>query len=163
MSDTYIFVSDIDTAGKGCMAVNHADFPVVPVVLLGGEKGAEGVEGPGIGEFFEVTQLDHGGWVPIFSYNEMCIVNGYAKNETVWQENNRVKSMKLYFENEYMGTITLEDTMQPQYIDLSPVNITVGNGCEARFRLEITEVYPGTKYDDTCVSGVIVEYEGRSH
>lgn len=124
---------------------------------------AEGVEGPGIGEFFEVTQLDHGGWVPIFSYNEMCIVNGYAKNETVWQENNRVKSMKLYFENEYMGTITLEDTMQPQYIDLSPVNITVGNGCEATFRFEITEVYPGTKYDDTCVSGVIVEYEGRSH
>ncbi len=124
---------------------------------------AEGVAGPGIGEFFEVTQLDHGGWVRFFSYTEMCIVNGYAKNETVWQENNRVKSMKLYFENEYMGTITLEDTMQPQYIDLSPVNMKVGNGCEATFRFEITEVYPGTKYDDTCISGVIIEYEGRSH
>ncbi len=124
---------------------------------------AEGVAGPGIGEVIEVIQLEHGGWVPIFSYNEMCIVNGYAKNETVWQENNRVKSMKLYFENEYMGTITLEDTMQPQYIDLSPVNMKVGNGCEANFRFEITEVYPGTKYDDTCISGLIVEYEGRSH
>lgn len=123
----------------------------------------EGVPGPGIGETFQETTLEHGGWIPVFNYTEMCIVNGYAKNETVWQENNRVKSMKLYFENEYMGLITLEDTMQPQYIDLSAVKMQVGNGCEVTFRFEIVEVYPGTKYDDTCISGLIMEFEGRSH
>lgn len=123
----------------------------------------EGVEGSGIGETFEITYLEDGAWNRIFSYNEMCIVNGYAKNEHTWSENNRVKSMKLYFENEYMGTITLKDTMQPQYIDLSDVNMTAGNGCAVNFKFEITEVYPGSKYDDTCISGLVIEYEGRSH
>ena len=72
-----------------------------------------------------------------------------------------MKSMKLYFMDEYMGTITLEDTMLPQYVDLSPVSIRVSNGCEAKFRFEITDVYKGTKYDDTCISGIVVEFEGR--
>lgn len=122
---------------------------------------AEGVPGDGIGESFEIRELYLGGGDDLFRYNEMCIVNGYAKNETTWQENNRVKSLKLYFFDEYMGTITLEDTMLPQYIDLSPVGMRVGNGCEAKFRFEIAEVYKGTKYDDTCISGVVVEFEGR--
>ena len=122
---------------------------------------AEGVPGDGIGESFEIRELYLGGGDDIFRYNEMCIVNGYAKDEKTWQENNRVKSMKLYFADEYMGTITLEDTMLPQYVDLSPVAMKVGNGCEAKFRFEITEVYKGTTYDDTCISGIVVEFEGR--
>jgi hypothetical protein len=123
---------------------------------------AEGVPGDGIGETFEIREMYHGIGDDVFRYNEMCIVNGYAKDEKTWQENNRVKSMKLYFMDEYMGTIILEDTMLPQYIDLSPVAMKVGNGCEAKFRFEITEVYKGTKYDDTCISGIVVEFEGRN-
>ena len=122
---------------------------------------AEGVPGDGIGESIEIREMYHGGGDDVFRYNEMCIVNGYAKDEKTWQENNRVKSMKLYFMDEYMGTIILEDTMLPQYIDLSPVAMKVANGCEAKFRFEITEVYKGTKYDDTCISGIVVEFEGR--
>lgn len=123
---------------------------------------AEGVQGDGIGESIEIREMYQGGSDgELFRYNEVCIVNGYAKDEKTWQENNRVKSMKLYFMDEYMGTITLEDTMLPQYIDLSPVAMKVGNGCEAKFRFEITEVYKGTKYDDTCISGIVVEFEGR--
>lgn len=124
---------------------------------------AEGVPGDGIGETIEIREMYFGGGDPIFRYNEVCIVNGYAKDETTWLENNRVKSMKLYFMDEYMGTITLEDTMLPQYVDLSPVAMKVGNGCEAKFRFEIADVYKGTKYDDTCISGIVVEFEGRSH
>lgn len=123
---------------------------------------SEGVPGDGIGESIEIREMYQGGSDgELFRYNEVCIVNGYAKSEKAWQENNRVKSMKLYFMDEYMGTITLEDTMLPQYIDLSPVAMKVGNGCEAKFRFEITEVYKGTKYDDTCISGIVVEFEGR--
>jgi len=124
---------------------------------------AEGVPGDGIGEIIEIREMYFGGGDPIFRYNEVCIVNGYAKDETTWLENNRVKSMKLYFMDEYIGTITLEDTMLPQYIDLSQVAMRVGNGCEAKFLFEITDVYKGTKYDDTCISGIVVEFEGRSH
>jgi len=122
---------------------------------------AEGVPGDGIGETIEIREMYYGTGDDVFRYNEVCIVNGYAKDEITWQENNRVKSMKLYFMDEYMGTITLEDTMLPQYVDLSPVSIRVSNGCEAKFRFEITDVYKGTKYDDTCISGIVVEFEGR--
>lgn len=123
---------------------------------------AEGVLGDGIGETIEIREMYHGTGDDVFRYNDVCIVNGYAKDETTWQENNRVKSMKLYFADEYMGTITLEDTMLPQYVDLSPVAMKVGNGCEAKFCFEITEVYKGTKYDDTCISGIVMEFEGRN-
>ena len=122
---------------------------------------AEGVPGDGIGESIEIREMYYGIGEDVFRYNEVCIVNGYAKNETTWQENNRVKSMKLYFADEYVGTIMLEDTMLPQYVDLSPVSIRVSNGCKAKFRFEIAEVYKGTKYDDTCISGIVVEFEGR--
>lgn len=122
---------------------------------------AEGVPGDGVGETIEIRQLYQGTGDDVFSYNQLCIVNGYAENEKKWQENNRVKSLKFYFEDEYMGTITLEDTMKPQYIDVSPVKMTVGNGCEAKFRFEIAEVHKGTLYDDTCITGIVLEFDGR--
>ena len=38
----YIFVCQINTAGKGCMSVDYKDFAVVPVVIVGGYKGRYG-------------------------------------------------------------------------------------------------------------------------
>ncbi len=121
---------------------------------------AEGVDGYGIGESIEIKQMYLGtGYAELTLYS-ICIVNGYAENETKWQENSRVKSMKLYYEGEYLGDIELEDTIKPQYIDLSPLKIKVGNGFDAHFRFEITDVYKGSKYEDTCLTGIIIDYEG---
>ena len=121
---------------------------------------AEGVDGYGIGESIEIKQMYLGTGHAELTLYSMCIVNGNAKSATKWQENSRVKSMKLYYECEYLGDIELEDTIKPQYIDLSPLNIKVGNGFDAHFRFEITDVYKGSKYDDTCLTGIIIDYEG---
>ena len=121
---------------------------------------AEGVDGYGIGESIEIKQMYLGTGHAELTLYSMCIVNGNAKSATKWQENSRVKSMKLYYEGEYLGDIELEDTIKPQYIDLSPLNIKVGNGFDAHFRFEITDVYKGSKYDDTCLTGIIIDYEG---
>lgn len=32
---------------------------------------------------------------------------------------------------------------------------------EIHFRFVIEDVYPGTKYEDTCLTGLVVEYMGR--
>ncbi len=121
---------------------------------------SEGVDGYGIGESIEIKQMYLGtGYAELTLYS-MCIVNGNAKSATKWQENSRVKSMKLYYEGEYLGDIELEDTIKPQYIDLSPLKIKVGNGFDAHFRFEITDVYKGSKYEDTCLTGIIIDYEG---
>ena len=122
---------------------------------------AEGAAGTGIGESISITQMYAGSGDPEFTFTTICIVNGYAQNETKWQENGRVKSLKLYYEDEYIGVIVLEDTMKPQYIDVSPVRMKVGNGCEVNFRFEIAEVYEGTKYEDTCLTGIVIDFEGK--
>lgn len=121
---------------------------------------AEGVDGYGIGESIEIKQMYLGTGHAELTLYSMCIVNGNAKSATKWQENSRVKSMKLYYEGEYLGDIELEDTIKPQYIDLSPLNIKVGNGFDAHFKFEITDVYKGSKYDDTCLTGIIIDYQG---
>lgn len=122
---------------------------------------AEGVDGNGIGESIFVKQMYTGTGDVEFTISNICIVNGYAQNETKWQENGRVKSLKLYYEDEYMGLITLEDTMNPQFIDVTPVQMKVGNGFDANFRFEIAEVYEGTKYEDTCLTGILIDFEGK--
>ena len=129
-----------------------------------GNTWAEGADGDGVGEYVEIRQLCNVGASEAperLTFTELCIVNGYAENDTKWQENGRVKSLKLYYSGEYMGTISLEDTAKPQFIDLSALNMTVVNGEEAAFRFEIAEVYQGTVYEDTCITGILIEFAGR--
>lgn len=126
---------------------------------------AEGAEDSGIGEYIE---LEHTCLVGSLDYKtdigftELCIVNGYAVTEKGWEENNRVKALKLYFKGEYVATVILEDTILPQYIDISSLGLKVENGESANFRFEISEVYRGTKYDDTCITGLLLEFSGRT-
>lgn len=120
---------------------------------------AEGVEGYGVGESVELRQMYMGPGADRLSITRICIVNGYAKNQDIWEKNARVKELKLYFGDAYMGTITLEDCMEPQFVDVSAVNMTVSNGREAVFRFEIADVYPGTKYEDTCLTGIQIEMQ----
>lgn len=122
---------------------------------------AEGVQGTGIGESIELCQMYRGTGEKIFTFTELCIVNGYAKNQTSWEENGRVKVFRVYYEEEYLGELTLLDTRQPQYIDLAPFQLQVANGGEATFRFEIAEVYEGSKYEDTCITGIVIDFAGR--
>ena len=121
----------------------------------------EGVSGDGLGEYVELRQLFFGPGEEILQFDELCIVNGYAKNDDIWQKNNRVKQLDFYFEDTFMGSIYLEDTIKPQYIDLKPLGLKVLNGREATFRFEIMDVYKGTKYDDTCITGIEINFTGK--
>lgn len=145
---------------------------------------SEGVAGYGIGEGFAMNikyygsgsysyekyisnELDERGFPLkdghsndncVFFYTNMCIVNGYAKDETLWRENSRIKTMKFYVDGDLYGIIHLEDTIKPQYLPL--YNIPAQPEKEMEFSFEITEVYPGDKYDDTCLTGVNLSFRG---
>ena len=60
-----------------------------------------------------------------------------------------------------MGLIELKDTIEPQYIDVTSAQMKIGNGFTAEFSFEIAEVYKGTKYADTCLTGILIEFDGR--
>lgn len=147
---------------------SHGKFSYSPENVSNEERGnswVEGVDGDGIGEYIEITQaclVRDEKYETDIGFTELCIVNGYAATEKNWKENNRIKELKMYFADEYIGTIVLEDTIYPQYIDISSLNLKVANGEKAKFRFEIADVYNGEKYEDTCLTGLLIEFSGRT-
>ena len=146
---------------------------------------AEGVEGSGIGEsityqdsmYWHISNVweglqrkgwdepkrDEYGFLPdgYKHYVEICIVNGYAKNQKTWEENGRIKRLLMYVEDEPYAYLELDDTIYPQYFLLPPDDIKVAEGDEITFRFVIEDVYPGTTYEDTCLTGLVIEFTGR--
>ncbi len=150
---------------------------------------AEGVEGSGIGESItyrdsmywnisnawdglkykvwdsdgNLTKRDEYGCIKdgYKHYVEICIVNGYAKNQKTWEENGRIKRLLMYVEDEPYAYLELEDTIYPQYFLPPPDDIKVAEGDEITFRFVIEDVYPGTTYEDTCLTGLVIEFTGR--
>ncbi len=137
---------------------------------------AEGAEGVGIGEYIVYDQIvlsqtliESSGHHRIFStyshwddgyidYTQICIVNGYARDAQVWQENGRVKTLMMYVYDQPYARLTLEDTMNPQYFTIPQGDIRVTNGEEVTFKFVIEEVYPGTMYEDTCITGIVIDF-----
>lgn len=138
---------------------------------------AEGVEGPGIGESITYYQTcdvysndvmrniallrelpeDDG----FMHYTEICIVNGYARDRKTWEENGRIKRLIMYIDDKPYAYLELEDTILPQYFSLPEDDIMVMNRHVLTVRFEIAEVYPGTLYEDTCLTGLVMEFSGR--
>lgn len=137
----------------------------------------EGVDGYGIGESItyrqSCTNLDHNKWVTLrqdcrtpeydgfMRYTEICIVNGYAKNQKTWEENGRIKRLIMYVEDKPYAYLELADTILPQYFTLPEGDIQVLSGGMIEVRFEIAEVYPGNVYEDTCLTGLVMEFSGR--
>lgn len=124
----------------------------------------EGSNGSGIGEYIEIKRkLDVSDKEYGIDYTEIVIVNGYLKNEKVWKNNNRVKTLAFYYNDEYMFDIDLEDIYSPQTISLEGYDIHADSGEEVSFKFEIKDIYKGDKYDDTAITGIIIDFFTPNH
>lgn len=107
----------------------------------------EGKEGYGIGEYiyFNVGKND-----------EIYISIGYVdfNKPELYLENSRPKKINIYLDNQYCTTVDLEDTPNFQKI---PVKINKSGV----LKIEIQDVYKGTKYDDTCINMLIANMSKR--
>lgn len=105
----------------------------------------------GIGEYLEFELAGYHG-ERLFSANGFYIINGFVSitNQSLYSKNTRIKKLKLIDldTNEEWEQI-LEDTPNPQFVDCKGHE---GN----RIRAIIQEVYPGSLWKDTCVSGIIL-------
>jgi hypothetical protein len=102
----------------------------------------EGVEGDGTGETLEVTFIE--------PTNVFVILNGFVDilKRNLYKDNNRLKTINIKsLDNSFDFNYTFEDVVMFSDIDLP--EYTKG------IRIEILEVYPGDKYNDTCISGII--------
>lgn len=110
-----------------------------------------------------------GDWIECtFDSNDIigfCIVNGYQKNAQTYEQNNRVKTLRI--DPQIKGieeeVVTLRDNAyKPLYFENIKENsfwyefdLTTAQSPIKTIRFTIDEVYPGTKYNDTCISEIL--------
>ena len=104
----------------------------------------EGKKSSGIGESITFEFIENG--PPVTTVE---IFNGYMKTEKTWEENGRVKKLKLYANDEAVAILNLEDVKSLQRFQIGTHQKKKGN---LYLKFEILEVYKGLKYDDTAIS-----------
>lgn len=102
---------------------------------------AEGVRGHGIGE--KIIFKNNGNL-----FFDLSISIGYVSFEKpyLYRENSRPKKLRISFEGEEPKIIELADTPNLQYLG------DIRTDGKKDLWVEILEVYPGTKYTDTCIN-----------
>ena len=76
----------------------------------------EGVAGYGIGEYLLYT---FNGASP--RINKIIVVNGYVKSETAWENNSRVKKLKVYIDDKPYAILNLKDIRGSQSFKVEPI------------------------------------------
>ena len=108
----------------------------------------EGVAGSGVGEWIELT---FPGTIEVYS---ISLDIGYDKNADVFTKNNRIKRVTLIFSNGERVELGFADRRGMQEI---PLVRAPGPNIETTYvRVVIEEVFPGWKYDDTCLAEIQV-------
>jgi hypothetical protein len=110
----------------------------------------EGIKGYGIGERITFRFLKQS--PPVTTVE---IYNGYMKSDKVWQDNSRVKQLKLYINNKPHALLNLKDIKSKQIFIIDTFQ---GVESDLYLKFEITDVYKGEKYDDVAISEI--EFDG---
>lgn len=161
------------------------DYPVANLVDMNPSTAWVPAHKGGIGDWveFDFTKKD-----TLERVVSLFLVNGYCKDQTTYEQNNRVKRLQVMITSHpdevgemYTDTmyVTLPDARyQPVSISTVPYYSTyleqerygskIANGFAPVFdlflseipvktiRLTIMDVYKGTKYDDTCLSEILL-------
>lgn len=116
----------------------------------------EGVKGYGIGETIE---FEFSATHPRLT--EIIIVNGYVKSKTLWKNNSRVKTLKMYLEDKPFGIIELKDVYAVQFFKVEPIGHSDRENIKDllekgtfKIKFEILDIYKGDKYEDTAITEI---------
>ena len=116
----------------------------------------EGVAEDGIGQWVELRSPCFGEGITWIG-----VVPGYASKPETFAKNNRVRLATLSLSVAapgavavpgWSGTVGFNDDARMQYVSFPAIRCP--KGAEAVVRLQIQEVYPGSRYRDTCVSEI---------
>lgn len=118
----------------------------------------EGAKGEGVGEYLEYHFAAKSPRI-----HTIMFANGYVKSQKAWEENNRVKTLRVYVNNEKYCYLHLEDKRAVQVFKLpdmfgySPIMKTQSGLPDWKVKFEIVEVYKGTKFNDTVISEIFFD------
>lgn len=112
----------------------------------------EGVKGDGIGEWVEFKIKNHPGKkTGATTFWGLHISNGYRKSRDIWEKNSRVRQMRMDINGKPCLLINLKDSMFNQNVSFRSYDIKPGDA----IRFTILKIYPGNKYQDTCITELI--------
>jgi len=101
---------------------------------------AEAASGDGVEEWL---RLDFGEDCGV---SGLQIWAGYQKSDSLFQKNNRPKSIRVTFSDGSSMDFELDDTMNMQSLSFGGKRVT------SSLKITILSVYPGTAYQDTCIT-----------
>lgn len=120
---------------------------------------AEGKADYGIGEYIEYSfDMSEFKGEHHLGITTIILANGYKKTKKLWNENSRVKKLKMYVDDRPFALLELIDCFEFQTIGLD--TIMLPQQAVMRFRFEVVDVYPGTKYKDTAISELLFDGVG---
>ncbi len=112
----------------------------------------EGESDYGIGEFIEYSfnfdEMEE--YNSELGINRILLANGYKKNRQTWENNSRIKQLKVYLNDKPFAILNLLDSFEIQTIEIGEIKFPAKETTKIRF--EITQVYKGKKYKDTAIS-----------
>ena len=107
------------------------------------EMWSEGAMGAGVGEWLEITPEVP---KPLFA---ISIKPGCFKNEDLFKANARPKKAKVELNGEKSFTVSIPDMMVEIEFPVPGYNKPV-----KKIRITFEEVWPGTKFEDLCVTSI---------
>ena len=107
---------------------------------------SEGSAGPGTGEWLELKPVVP---KPLVALD---IAPGYFRSEELFQANARPKKILIVLNDDHRFVADIENVMKSQRIVVRNYNKPV-----RKIRMAFQEVWPGTKFEDLCVSRVKLE------
>lgn len=131
--------------------INRYDAPMVHDYDLK-TAWVEGNRGDGIGAWVEYRLTPIQSDASDRAILSLTVFNGYRKTQTAWQENGRVKRLRLAVNGKPYGTILLADT--PRYQEVNIGRIPLVGQKPVLLRFTIQSVYPGTKHHDTALTEI---------
>ncbi len=141
-------ISTLESDGKNTYSPNNLidDNPATAWV--------EGYDGDGVGDCVHVYLEERA------EVTKISLLNGYCKDEERFFNNNRVKEMEIVFlkDNEEGSETVAKRTQifQDSFNSWEDINLGLPVECD-RINLFIRSVYPGEKYNDTCISEIKVQ------
>lgn len=119
----------------------------------------EGKEDHGIGEFLEYSiDLTPANASKNLGITKIILANGYKKTKLTWEENARVKKLRMFVNEKPFGILELLDSFGFQVIHINKLMLPLHKVTTIRF--EILDVYPGTKFQDTAISELLFDGVG---
>jgi hypothetical protein len=122
---------------------------------------SEGVSGLGIGEKLSFEFITTKGDTTRLAVTSCAIAAGHQASEQLFKQNARPKTLQLFIDGRAVAFLELKDSMGMQHFALPKLRLERPSRHTIAF--QILDAYPGTTFQDTCITEIQFDGEGDMH